>query len=499
MKKLRVLIVFGLILTLFSCEDPWEKHLDEFSTDRATQNLLEIIQSTPELSTFSELIAQAMAEELFKPSRLRTVWAPDNNALSGLSTDITTDADKLMQFIQNHITEGMYPQSVSQMEFRCKMLNGKRVPVDMAEATIYGEEIGGEFNKIAKNGVVHVIDEVIELRQNVWEYIEGTEAGNSQIDFLNSITGEIFVDTLAVIIDYDPLTSQPIYDTLSGTIWYNQYLFQNADLRNEDSIFTFLILENDVYAEQLDRFTPYLKLKSTDPRDTTEFRNYMVTIDLVSSGDWSPEELLGSLTSVNGIEVPFESGAVIETIQASNGVIYHISSCDLSLEQKFPPIIIEAEVENKVLYPQNEFGGFTRIKPMASGGLDYVFDDHDGNPARIVYQAGMIAATKYNFYWMAVDDFGGSYYGSAPDSLIRQKIEKVIYLPDAPIETRFPVHRSISDSLLYVVDLSYEEAEERYCGTYTSVYYEDFWIHLLGSGSNTTLTLDYLKIVPVFE
>lgn len=499
MSTRNLLILLGFLFIPFACENPWEQHLDEYSTARATQNLLEIIQTTPELSTFSELITQASAEDLFTPTKLRTVWAPQNDALADLPADITNDADKLLRFIQNHIANGMYPQSASEEKFRSKMLNGKRITMDMAAATIDGAAITGTFNNIATNGVLHQLEQVIELRPNIWEYIESAEPGNSQIDFLNSLTGELFVDSLATIIDYDPQTSQPIYDTVSGTIWYNQYLFQNADLRNEDSLFTFLVLEDHVFTEQYELFRPYLRLPATDPRDTVDFRNYMVTIDLVSSGSRTPEEIMGSLTSVNGIEVPFAPGAVSKTVHASNGVIYYLSSCDLTLEEKFPPIIVEGEAENKVLYPQTQFGGFTRIKPLASGGLDYVFDDHDGSPARIVYQAGMVAATKYNFYWKAVDDFGGTYYGAQPDSLIRQKIEKVINLPLAPLETRFPVHRPISDSLLYVDDLSYEEASEKYCGSYTSNYYEDLWIHLIGSGNNTTLTLDYLKIVPVFE
>lgn len=499
MKKLRILITMGLIAMVFSCEDPWDNHLDEFSTDRATQDLLEIIQSTPELSVFSGLITQAAAEDLFVLSQVKTVWAPDDEALANLSADISGNTEKLLQFLKNHMTSGMHPQSVNQEEFRCKMLSGKRVPVNMTDATIYGEQITGEFNKIATNGILHMVDQVIDLRPNIWEYIEAAETGNDQIDYLNSITGELFIDSLAVIIDFDPVTSEPIYDTISGTVWYNQYLFENADLRNEDSLFTFLICENDVFSEQYDRFAPYLNLQSTDQRDTALFIKQMVSIDLVSSGLWKEEDIMGSLTSVNGIEVPFEGGAVLKTVEASNGIIYHLGSCDLPLENKFPPIIIEAEDENKTIYTGGGSDGFTRIKPLASGGFDFVLDDHDASPGRVVYQAGMVAAAKYNFYWKAVDDFGGSYYGAEPDSLIRQKIEKVIYLPGAPLETRFPVHRSISDSLLYVEDFSYEEAEERYAGTYTFKYYEDFWLHLVGSGPNTTLTLDYLKIVPVFE
>jgi len=500
MKKLRIpFTIVSIILLLLACEDPWDKHLNEFSLDTATENLLEIIQNTPELSDFAQLITDAGAASYFTASQVSTVWAPTNTALGSISAEITNDPEKQLQFILNHIAKGLYPQLASQEEIRCKMINGKRILMNMAEPTIYGASVTGQFNQAATNGVLHVIDNSIELRASIWEYIESQEAGNNQLDFLNSITGELFVDSLATIIDYDPVTSKPIYDTLSGTIWYNQYVFENADLRNEDSTFTFLILENDVYNDQLNRFTPYYILKNTDSLVALEFYNYKVAEDMTSSGIWTPEELPGTIKSVNGISVPFTSGAVVETIEASNGIIYRLSNCDLSLEAKFPPVYIEGETMDKVIFTGGGSDGYTRIKPLARGGLDFVLDDHDGNPGKIIYHIGNLAATKYEFYWLAVDDFGGSYYGAVPDSLIRQKLEKVIYNPSAPIENRYPMHKTISDSLLYVVDLSYETAELRYAGSYTLDNYEDFWLHLVGSGSNTTMTLDYLKIVPVFE
>lgn len=494
-----LIFIVSLFLALFACDDPWEDHLEEFSTAKATQNLLEIIQSTPELSSFNQMIEDASLGELFSSSQVSTVWAPTNAAIGDINLDFQSDPDKLIQFVENHIARGMYPLSTQQKDIRCKMLNTKRIPMNMSDGKIYDEAISGDYNKVATNGIVHMIDKTIELRPSIWEFIEETDLDLAQVQFLNSITGTLFVDSLAEIIGFDPITSEPIYDTLSGTIWYNQYIFENADLRTEDSIFTFLILEDDIYNTQFERFKPYYKLDVKDPRDTTELWNYMVTVDLVASGYLTPEELDGYMTSVNGIRVPFESGAVIETIEASNGVIYRLSNCDLSLVEKFPPIIVEAEAEDKIIYTGGGSDGYTRKKALASGGYDFVLDDHDGNPGKVIYHAGLVAATKYEFYWVAVDDFGHTYRGAAVDT-IRQKLERVIYVPTNPVETRFPVQPpSISDSLLYISDPSYETAEERYAGAFTFKYYSDLWFHLIGSGNNTTMTLDYVRLVPVFE
>ena len=170
--RIGLITIVSLFLALFACDDPWEEHLDEFSTAKATRNLLEIIQSTPELSSFYQLIEDAALEDLFSNSVVSTVWAPTNTALDDLTLDFQVNPDKLIPFIENHVARGMYPFSSQQKDIRCKMLNTKRIPMNMSEGRIYDEVISGDFNKVATNGVLHIIDKSIELRSNIWEFIE---------------------------------------------------------------------------------------------------------------------------------------------------------------------------------------------------------------------------------------------------------------------------------------------------------------------------------------
>jgi hypothetical protein len=83
--------------------------------------------------------------------------------------------------------------------------------------------------------------------------------------------------------------------------------------------------------------------------------------------------------------------------------------------------------------------------------------------------------------------------------MIRQKLEKVINLENEVLEDRFPVHHTISDSLIYVTDTTYDMATEHFVGSTQFNYYEDLWIHLIGSSKNTSLTLDYIKLKPIFD
>lgn len=488
-----------LVFATFACDDPWEKHMSNGSKGNATKNLMEIISSTPELSLFAALIEQAGLESQYDNPGAYTVWAPTNDALGSLNADLDNDSVKLKSFINNHISAMLYPQDPKQEVVRCKMINGKHVVVNMSEPSINDRTITGEFNHLATNGILHLVDQSIDLLPNIWEFIENTDLDLKQIEFLNSLSDSIFSDEIATLIGYDPITSQPLYDTLSGMMWYNPYVSDHVDLKNEDSLYTFLLLEDDVYDLHYNRFEPYYNLKATDDRDPITFSNYMVCYDLTGQGIQTLANTNGFITAVTGIEVPFTGGGLVETIKTSNGIIHRLSACDLSLKNKFPPIVVEGEDIDKVVYTGGGKTGYTRVNPKASGGFDFVLDDHDANPGRIVYNMGMIAATKYEFYWVAVDDFDGTYYGYVEDSVIKQKIEKVIYIPDAPLENMFPVHHSISDSLIHVVDKSYEDSSERFVGSATFAYYEDLWIHLIGSAKNTSLTLDYIKIKPVFD
>lgn len=498
-KIFKIGILLLLLLATMACEEPWEKHISKDSLDSATSNMMEIIKTTPNLKSFAELIEKAGLSASFEVAGAYTIWAPSNTALASLSDDIKNDPAQLKTFINNHITASLYPVDPKQITTRCTMLNGKHVDINMSQPSINDVVISGEMNQLATNGIVHIIEQTIQVYPSIWEYIENSELNLKQIEFLNSISDSVFSEEDAIQLGFDPVTSQALYDTLSGMVWYNPYVSDYVDLRNEDSLFTFFILEDNVYEMQHTRFAPYYNLKSTDERDPLEFSNFMVCYDLVGRGIQTTENTNGYLNTMSKKKVPFSSSAIIETIKTSNGTIYRLNTCDLSLEAKFPPVIVEGEDLEKVLYIDGGKTGYTRVNPLASSGFDFVLDDHDANPARIVYNAGDIAACKYEFYWVAVDDFNSTYYGSVDNDRIRQKIEKVIYIPNAPAETMFPVHYSISDSLIYVTDTTYEMAEEHYVGSADFKYYEDLWIHLIGSGKNTALTLDYIKIKPVFD
>ena len=119
-KIIPLLLLISTLLTT-TCEEEWKEHYDESSFDLPDFTLNDYIQKTPELSTFSKMLAISGYDSIINASQSYTVWAPNNEALNEVDT---TDIELVKEIVQNHIarsqitTSGFESQSV-------RMLNGK--------------------------------------------------------------------------------------------------------------------------------------------------------------------------------------------------------------------------------------------------------------------------------------------------------------------------------------------------------------------------------------
>src|SRR5689334_22846644 len=96
-----VLVVVSALLILPAC-DEWEEHNKPMQA-ALNENLLQAINKAPQLSKFSAYLVATGYDQLLASSKTFTVWAPDDQALSALPSDILNNAEKLQQFIGNHI------------------------------------------------------------------------------------------------------------------------------------------------------------------------------------------------------------------------------------------------------------------------------------------------------------------------------------------------------------------------------------------------------------
>lgn len=497
-QKITILFVVSVILA--GCTgNPWDEYTS-LSGGVARLDLFELLKSKPELSSFTALVVQSGWDKELQNTLIYTVWAPDNNAMTKVATSVTGDAGKLKEFISNHIIADKRLAGGNNRISTIKMAGGKNLEEDNVKKTIDGVRLLDPLDLPATNGVLHVLEAPLSPRKNVWQLIEENQTAKKHNSFLKNLGKKVFDPSIATQTGVNPVTGRPVYDTLSGLVWRNAFTDHVADLLNEDSVFTAFLLTDQVYNMQFDRYRPYFNAGLNQAK-TDSLTNWSICKDLVFKGYLSTDELNKTLISRFGVKVPVSSADITETYKGSNGILYVIGKCDIPAKDKILPIVIEGEDSTKmVTVATGGLRGFTRQKLSASGGADFVLYNHQANPGIIRYYVHNINSVKYRFYWKAVNDFNYNFSSAVSSDTIRQSLGEALIITSTPAGMTFGTPIEISKGVVNVNDKDYATAKEVQVGELEYVRYRD-WIILQvnGSGRNTPITLDYIKMVPVFE
>jgi uncharacterized surface protein with fasciclin (FAS1) repeats len=160
------LAAFALLFALAGCrDDQWNEH-NRITDSSATISLLDALRANSECSSFVEALAATGYDTLLTGANTYTVFAPDNSAWSGVDM---SNVESLRKVVANLIsTDKRLEASFSAGPLR--LLNGKILSYDAGSQSFNGATVSSADN-VASNGVFHVIDKVVELRENVWDYI----------------------------------------------------------------------------------------------------------------------------------------------------------------------------------------------------------------------------------------------------------------------------------------------------------------------------------------
>jgi uncharacterized surface protein with fasciclin (FAS1) repeats len=486
-----------MIVGFMGCQDPWEEH-DKINADVTGDNLMELIRSKSELSAFADYLKETGMDSVITTNRTYTVWAPSNEALSALDNSIVNDPVKLKQFVANHISFTLYSYFDEQPAGRIKTLSGKTILLNYLQGKVDDANLVKPYDLPAKNGILHIIDKSLIPKMNIWEFIQTTNLCKAHTDYINSLTGEIFNPRVARKTGYDPLTYEPIYDTVTGMVWSNPILAYVRDLSNEDSLSTVFLVSDEVFQQEFDKFRKYYTIKDNNAvSDSLTYWN--VAKDYIFRGKYDKNSIHDTLVSMFNVKVPFNKFAIDSAYSASNGMVYIMHDCPVALPDKIQPIILQGEDStNFVIADISGQTGYMRKRPNASGGYDFILDNHAANPGGIVFHAGMVAATRYQFYIKAIDDFNYSYRYPNTTDTIKERIGSVMpAIIDG--EQGFTTPSPFTTKYIAVTDTSYTTAAEMPAGNPIFFNYRDLWIELAGIGNNTTVAVDYIKLVPVFE
>lgn len=131
----------------------------------ASRTLADAIASDKDLSTFSQLVAQAGMTEALKTAAPHTVFAPSDAAFKAVPAktldSLKADKEQLKAVLSYHIVPGAFA-AADIKSGNVKTLQGANVAVARAGTFVTVEDAMVEQADLrASNGVVHVVDRVL--------------------------------------------------------------------------------------------------------------------------------------------------------------------------------------------------------------------------------------------------------------------------------------------------------------------------------------------------
>lgn len=356
-KRIFILPLLAISFLVTGCyESMWDDHVEKEKL--LNSNLVQAINTNSELSVFSTLLKKTGYDKVLELPNSYTVFAPTNAAWNGVDT---ANTEEVRQLISTLIVYKSYQTKDAELYTSVKAVNGKNIFYDEASKTFNGAKITTP-DVVVGNGVIQIVDKVLERRNNIWEYLS-ENTGYSQYSFIKSMDAKVMDKEKSIAIGVIPSTGETKYDT----VWKNTNPFLQAyPLNSEDSVFTYVVVENSGFDLLYNKYKNYFNMSTPAKTDSTT--RFNVCQDFVFKGIVDITKF-DTLVNIDGVRVPFKNAVISKTYNASNGRVYVINESNIKLKEKIKPIFIEGEAftgatdANYVL---------TRYKRWASGERDVV-------------------------------------------------------------------------------------------------------------------------------
>ena len=335
-----------------SCSDPSGEHyrVSEDAAGRVT--LWELISQQPELSTFAGWLKQVDYDVILSGEQAYTVWAPENDALAGISPN---DTEAVLRLVTNHIARYTNPTSTTETHAQILYMESAKRLLFSRNGDNYamgGAELA-QKNRTAKNGILHTLKQPIAFEPSIWQYME--EAGYDSIrSYLYSFNKREFIRSVSKQIDYND-EGMIVYDSVflnQNVLWY---VYRGAKgigwLNNEDSLYTMILPNNKAWKEVYDRTYDYFKPDpEVDNPDSMQVANtrYSIVQDLVFRGAVNPASYNAGDTLFSTRNAPFLNPthlfSGLTSLPVSNGWVYPASRLNYELhESAIKPVLVETE------------------------------------------------------------------------------------------------------------------------------------------------------------
>lgn len=240
-----------LVMALISCNNKFDEHYSGDYTVRSNLNLIDYMKARGDLSMFLKVLQITGYEDTLKRSQSFTVFAPSNEALSGVDMEDTVE---LRLMIGNHLTSYTQTNPGEICGFNGKYLELFKVDARYYYSNFSDDAIISESNLLAKNGIVHIVDRCLPYIPNIWEYIQQTDGLDSLKTYINSLTTSYFdressYDDNGIFIDSMFVQSNRVINTLGR-------------INSERNFYTAILPTNEAWNKIYDKIYPLFR--STD-------------------------------------------------------------------------------------------------------------------------------------------------------------------------------------------------------------------------------------------
>jgi len=465
-----ILSVSILSIAIYSCTDKFEDHV-AITDPIINDNLFAQLSKNSNISEFNKLLVQTGYDKVIAASKTYTVFAPVNAAISSLNPSILSDTASLNNFIKNHIAISAFRTDMASDSLNIRMLSGKNLV--MLQSTIDEVNIITP-NKFAENGIFHIVENALIPKLSIWEFINSNSTTYNQANFITSL------DTIQIYPNASSNTGNVLID--------NEFIRETYNIRNENNRFTLFLMQNSAYGNEVDKLLPYLNMGNSD--STRRLASAYTVKDLIFAGEIKETNLPDTLVSKFGVKVPINRANIVQTIKASNGLIYIMNNVNVSLTNRLIPTIIEGENPSQFIPNDRRGNTYYRQRLDNNGNTfrDIMIQNHAFAFFEIAYNSPILFSTRYRVFWRAVNDIQTNGF--------QQRLR---------VGGKRNITGGVDNPLAFFpyTNVPVADYSEVLLGEFNVATADRLLISLIGQNSTVngvnTLTLDYLKLVPILK
>lgn len=265
----------GLLACFFSSCSDFSSYnsVVESSNPSADRTLWENISAKGELSDFAQILQAVGYDAVLNAPTTYTVWAPVNgtfnkDSIMALAQDAKTKKKVIEQFVYDHLANYSHLESdpndtvvymLSKKLIRFSGKNTNSLTFD-GKAINWGDDA---FNTPSSNGILYTLNGMVPFRPNAYENIFSDK---SQYGIADSHFNAYVKRYERIVLDKDAsvkgeiVNGNQVYDdsvTVTTNSFVTSYSHLNAELNNEDSLYTIIISTDAAWQKAYDKIKSY--------------------------------------------------------------------------------------------------------------------------------------------------------------------------------------------------------------------------------------------------